>query len=536
MAALYRASRDYATQYASLNQGYTIGIEQAVFVKAEVTAGTALPPAIGTQGSSISNTAPSTDISAGSNTKFRISVDGGTVTEITLVLTGLNSGANIATGLQTQINAALSAAGFDTRVWVEYNSSLYKIRSQRIGTGSSVVITAGSSVDVAVDLKLGLANTGVEAAGANGSDYLVMTKGSHKFTQPRNVSKVRSGRQPVSTIKGKKMLEGEIETYVNIDTSLGAPAIDTALKLLIKQLLASQVTVPSVSESFSQLQAPSSYVSIYETTNVTGAIMNGCYAKSLEISLPGDAEAMFKFAYKGRDEKACTIAQASAAVVSSAAFITNAGESRNFEIGAYVMVVDNDGRTVVAGGDGTLKVSALTHGSNTVTLNTTVSCDDDSFLVPYDPYVLGGLGGTNSPLIGLEGSVSFDNGSTTIDAIRSCTIKIDDQKEDLDKYYGSDSNLGYVISNVANVAVTVEINMTAQQYNKILRIKDDARFALKVVLGNASGRRLEVIMPVVQFSTPAVDIPETGSVPVTFEGFALQSAPGALDAITLSYK
>src|SRR5215207_3198341 len=100
MAALYRASRNYATQYASLNQGYEIGIEQSLFVKAETTAGTIVPPAIGTQGSSISAATPSTDISGGSNTKFNISVDGGTVTEITLVLTGLNSGANIAAGLQ----------------------------------------------------------------------------------------------------------------------------------------------------------------------------------------------------------------------------------------------------------------------------------------------------------------------------------------------------------------------------------------------------------------------------------------------------
>ncbi len=533
---LWRSSRDYAAQYASLNQGYEIGIEQAVFVKAEVTAGTAIPPALGTQGSSISAASPSTDISAGPNTKFKIAVDGGTVTEITLVLTGLTTGSLIAAGLQSQINAAFATAGLDTRVWVEFNSGLYKIRSQKIGTTSSIVITAGTSLDVSVDLKIGLANSGVEAAGVNGTDYLVMTKGSHKFTQDRNVSKVRSGRQPVSTIKGKKMLEGEIESYINIDTALGAPAIDTPLKLLIKQLLASQVTVPSVSESFSQLQAPTTYTTIYETTNVTGAIMNGCYAKTLEISLPGDAEAMFKFTYKGRDEKACTVAQAESAVVSSAAFVAKAGESRNVEVGSIVMVVDNDGRTVVAGGDGTLSVSSLTHGTNTITLNTTISCDDESYLVPYDPSVLGGLGGTNSPLIGLTGSVSFDNGATEIDAIRSCTIKIDDQKEDLDKYYGSDSNQGFVISNVANIAVTVEINMTAQQYNKILRIKDDARFYLQIILGEANGRRLEILMPSVQFGTPAVDIPETGSVPVTFEGFALQTAPGALDAITLSYK
>ncbi len=535
---LYRSSRDYATQYASLKQGYEIGIEQSLYVKAEVTPGTAVAPAIGTQGSSISNSAPSTDISSGGSgvTTFRIAVDGGAVTSVTLTLTGLTTGLLIAAAIQSTVNTALLAAGLDSRIWATYTSSLYKIYSQRIGTGSSVVITNGATNDVATTLKLGVTNTGVEAAGTNGTDYLFMLKGSHKFSQARNVSKHRTGRQSLSTIKSKKVLEGEIDTYINIDTSAGSPSLDTPLKLLIKQMLANQVSVTSTSENFSQLQAPSTYVSIYEASNITGALMNGCYAKSLEISLPGDGEAMYKFAYKGRDEKACTAAKLNGLVSASAAITVGSGESRNFEAGSLVMCVDTDGRTVTAGGDGTLSVSSLTHGSNLVTLSTTVTCSDLSYLVPYDPSVLGGLGGTNAPLVGLTGTVSFDNGSTTIDEIRSVSIKIDDKKEDLDKYYGFDTNQGYIVSNVCEIAVTVDINMTAQQYNKILRIKDDATFALKVVLGAAAGRRLEIVMPVVQFNTPSVDIPDSGSVPVSFSGFALQSSNEALDAITLSYK
>jgi hypothetical protein len=38
------------------------------------------------------------------------------------------------------------------------------------------------------------------------------------------------------------------------------------------------------------------------------------------------------------------------------------------------------------------------------------------------------------------------------------------------------------------------------------------------------------------YKIPGVEIPDNGSVPVTFEGFALQQNVGSLDAILLSYK
>lgn len=112
-------------------------------------------------GTSVSGASPSTDISAGSNTNFKISVDGDTAETVTLTLTGLTSGAAIATEMQAKIRAL---GGNKAAVTVAY-TTVYTITSSKLGTGSHVVITDGSTASVAAALKIGAANGGTETAG-----------------------------------------------------------------------------------------------------------------------------------------------------------------------------------------------------------------------------------------------------------------------------------------------------------------------------------------------------------------------------------
>lgn len=124
------------------------------------------------QGTSVSNSSPSTDISGGSDTNFKIAVDKNPVVNVSLTLTGLSTGAAIATGLTSQINAALAAAGQGGAVDVAYGS-VYTITSRLKGAKSSVVVTDGSSANVADNLKIGVANSGVETAGFRGVQLCV---------------------------------------------------------------------------------------------------------------------------------------------------------------------------------------------------------------------------------------------------------------------------------------------------------------------------------------------------------------------------
>lgn len=128
------------------------------------------------QGKSTSDTSPSTNIAGGSDTNFKIAVDKNPVVAVTLTLTGLSSGAAIATALQSSINAALIAAGQGGSVTASYTSSLYVITSNLKGVKSSVVITDGATLNVADDLKIGVGNSGVEVTGAKGAQLCVSDK------------------------------------------------------------------------------------------------------------------------------------------------------------------------------------------------------------------------------------------------------------------------------------------------------------------------------------------------------------------------
>ena len=72
-----------------------------------------------------------------------------------------------------------------------------------------------------------------------------------------------------------------------------------------------------------------------------------------------------------------------------------------------------------------------------------------------------------------------------------------------------------------------------QNFNKVLNFEGQA---LTVKLGNVSGRHLELAMPKVLFSVPAFAVPDSGSIPVSFEGDALQSSLDAADELTIHFK
>jgi len=104
----------------------------------------------------------STNISAGAATTFKIAVDGMAAVSITLVLAGLTTGALIASAMQTAIQAlGANYAG----VTVAFVGNVYVITSGTVGTASSIVVTAGTSNDVAITLKLGVANGAIDTVG-----------------------------------------------------------------------------------------------------------------------------------------------------------------------------------------------------------------------------------------------------------------------------------------------------------------------------------------------------------------------------------
>lgn len=527
--AKYRSVLSFAQQYNSFKNGYSVGIENFSFLREETSAGTFSPPRVGTQGVSTSGSTALDDLSLEADGTIIATVDGGAPVTASLTVASLTSGALVAAAIELALNTALGTAGQDGRVWAEYAAPNYKIYAQKTNT-AGVVVTGGT---LAPTLELGTANGGTEIAGTDSPDWFWTTKMGIKHSQDFEMSLHKSGRQASSIIKKKKMLEGDVEMYVNMSDG-ASPAIDGAVALLL-QCVFGQKTEGANGISFDQKQPPTTYFSVLQGNNVFNRVANGCYVKNFTLTLPGDGEATMKFTMKGRESKECSIAKLTTLVSASATIIVVAGEEENFEIGAKVMMCDDDGRTITAGVDGTVTVLSIDKVAHTVTLNTAVTADASSYLVPWLPHVFG-FGGIDNPVTGLQGSVSFDGGVTTIEEIRSAEISVDPKTEDLDNYYGTDTNRGYVVGDRSEISVKVEMNLSASQFKKIQQTRGFEPFSMRFILGDASARHLLVECPRVQFKIPGVEIPDTGTVPVTFEGFALQQTPGALDAVTLTYK
>src|SRR5262249_6111610 len=90
--------------------------------------------------------------------------DGGATVDVTLTNTAGDSAANVAADAQTQINAALAAAGQTATVAVTAQSNGIKITSSSSGAGSSIAFSSiTNDAYTALGLTSGVTTTGRES-------------------------------------------------------------------------------------------------------------------------------------------------------------------------------------------------------------------------------------------------------------------------------------------------------------------------------------------------------------------------------------
>jgi hypothetical protein len=66
-------------------------------------------------------------------------------------------------------------------------------------------------------------------------------------------------------------------------------------------------------------------------------------------------------------------------------------------------------------------------------------------------------------------------------------------------------------------------------------LKDFVGENVTIILGDAAGRHVEVLVPKVQFPVPEISVPDTGTIPVTFTGICYQTTLDAGDEVTVSF-
>jgi hypothetical protein len=155
------------------------------------------------------------------------------------------------------------------------------------------------------------------------------------------------------------------------------------------------------------------------------------------------------------------------------------------------------------------------------------------YLAYWEPATKTGIDNPQTGLVGTFTSSSIPGNP----CVRSATITISNNHEVVDYCWGEDKLSGsiFVPASRLEVAVSIEMNLNADLvafYNDVQALEAQD---LNFVLGSSTSRHLEIDLPKVIFQVPSIEVPENGSIPVSFEGVAYQTALDAADEVTISY-
>ena len=532
----HRSLVDYKEIYDCDKEGFNLGLDASIFIRREAVQRVFERPRVGTQGSSIGVAAASTNISAGSDDKIDIVVDGGAVVTATLNLVGLTTGVAIAAELELAINNALIAAVQDGRVWVLFDGGddHYEIYSQSTGLTSSAAISDASVDNVADDLKIGVPNAGVEAAGTDDQDFLLYTTGGPTLEQPVESNPHRTGRFHTGIIRKKKLANFDFDTMVNMSGNAG-DSIDLALRVLMEQTFGTEEVVASTAIIYKQT-TPCFTFSLVRVSTIFGEYYTGGYVRDYTLSIPGDAPATQKFVGRAAKASIAGLARVDGALVGATDIILDAGTSKRYTAESRVMVVAADGRTVTAGIDGTLIVDSVDDGLNKVILNTAVDVEDDGYIVPWHPGAVQQTG-RDAIYTDLVGRFKFNSADADIDTTQ-IEVGYTNDHIDFDNRFGRDGNVGFAAGNRGTMNLAVTFDLSNENMGDVVRARDFAGFDPVIEIGDSAGsdRYLKLAMKKWIPSVPAINVPENGTTPITFEGTVLQSAPGARDPFQFEYR
>lgn len=370
--------------------------------------------------------------------------------------------------------------------------------------------------------------------------FFALAGGSLNFSQPIESSPHRSGRHNNNTIKQKKTLEWSLPTYVNIDTAVaqGVTELESSLRVLWKSLLGKESVPDAV--VYDSSEDPSITFSMFEIGDKFAKQARGCFVDACEISLPGDGQSQLNWSGMGVESYLVGIGKSTINNSGGNTVTVQTGEGKQFPVGGLVMIIEADGSTRSADTAAGSARKITNVAGDVVTLDGVALADADGSVTPvylcyYEP-VMAGTEGIDNPQTGLVGT--FTSGSIPgVPCVRSATITVTNGHEIVNYCWGHDSASGsiFVPASRLEVDVSIELNMnkdTVAFYNAVQQFEaQDLNFKL----GDALGRHLEVDIPKAIFQVPAISIPETGSIPVTFEGKAYQTALDNADEITVKY-
>jgi len=381
--------------------------------------------------------------------------------------------------------------------------------------------------------------------GPTDTDFIFTTAGgSIDFSQPNDPSDHRSGRHNTDTIKGKKVVDWSIPMYINLDTALGAPGaavIDQGIRTLWEVCLGREQIPGGI--TYDSATTPSKTFSIFENGDKSAVQANAAFVESCEIAIPGDGVPTINWSGGASDRKRVGIGASTANNNTGNTFTLDvASEAKRFPVGGLVMIIKADGvaRSADTPNGTYRRVTARDTGTGVITLDGAPLADADgsattafflAYAEPESPTAI------NDIQAGLTGSVNIDLLGGPVDCVRSLTVNLDNQVERVDYCALTDSLAAPYVVYGDRLLVTVDIELNLND-DSIEWLDDLDAFTandIDVIVGDAAGRHFKIDLPKVEMAPPTVSIPDSGSIPFTASGTALQTATDAADEITISY-
>lgn len=371
---------------------------------------------------------------------------------------------------------------------------------------------------------------------ATSSDFLyTMSGGSINFTQPYELSPHKTGRHANNIIKQKTSTEWSLSTLFNISpAALYGACIDTPVKALWEAVLGKQ-TDTGTGLKYDSSVDPSVTFTLFENLDHMAKQAPGSFVNQVEVQLPGDGMAQSN--WSGNSKTVYHAGIGKSTIDNTANTVTlQAGEGKRFDVGALVMIVESDGVTRSADTPTPRTVTAV--AGDVVTLSGAVLADADGSTTPiylcyWEPTTYTGI---DEPATGLVGSVSIDT-LPTLSCVRSATLTLNNNHELADYCYGTDGLSGPLFIPAARLEakLSIEMNLNAPMVEFMKRIRNFEAHDVQLILGAVADRHLQIDCPKVKFSVPAISVPESGSVPVSFEGDCLQTALEAADEVSVLF-
>lgn len=382
-------------------------------------------------------------------------------------------------------------------------------------------------------------NRGEIVAPQNSDFFWTLGGGSISYSQAQESSPHRSGRHHTDSIKKKKETSFGFSTYFNIDETLGAAStsqIDAANRMFFKSLLGYEETSPNL--KYTAAVAPAITFSLFECGDLWARQAPGSFIQGGTMNFPGDGEASVEWSGNSKEAFFIGIGRSSVDNNGGNTVTLATGDGDRFRIGGMVMLVENDGvtRSADTAAGSARQVTAI--AGDVVTLSGAPLADADGstdpiYLCYYEPSAPNAI---NNPVTGLVGSVSI--AGLSVSAFRSVSLDIQNGHELADYYFGTDGLSGplFVPGSRMTGTLTVSANVNSEVVKFFNRIQDFEAQDFSMVLGSATGRRLEVKCPKVKFATPTFAMPDTGSVPIDFEGPCYQTDLDQADEVQIEFK